>query len=92
MRSKKAVTINLEKPDAEGKRYRGSGCPHTELRGSRWAARSIPSAWESFDTVQQLVQGNPQPFPLVADVLFRNSDMAGGDELAERFTAKMLLP
>jgi hypothetical protein len=45
---------------------------------------------ESFDMMSEVVQGNPQVFPLVADLMFRNSDVAGGDELAERF--KRMLP
>jgi hypothetical protein len=40
---------------------------------------------ESFDMITQLIQGNPQAFPLVADILFRNSDLAGSEQLAERF-------
>lgn len=46
---------------------------------------------ESFDTISQVVQTSPNMFPMVADILFRNSDMAGADELAERFH-KMLPP
>jgi hypothetical protein len=44
---------------------------------------------ETYDTMQQLAQGNPQSFPLFADIMFRSSDMAGGDELAERFHAML---
>lgn len=46
---------------------------------------------ESFDTISQVVQTSPNMFPMVADILFKNSDMAGADELAERFK-KMLPP
>lgn len=40
---------------------------------------------ETFDMMNQLIQSNPDVFPLVADILFRNSDMAGAEILAERF-------
>jgi hypothetical protein len=45
---------------------------------------------ESFDMMTQVVQGSPDTFPLVADIMFRNSDLAGSEELAERF--KRMLP
>jgi hypothetical protein len=46
---------------------------------------------ESFDMIQQVIQSNPQSFPMIADIFFKNSDMAGADTLAERFK-KMLPP
>lgn len=46
---------------------------------------------ESFDTVAQVIQTSPNMLPTVGDILFRNSDLAGADELAERFR-KMLPP
>jgi hypothetical protein len=46
---------------------------------------------ESFDTISQVVQTSPNMLPMVGDILFRNSDLAGADELAERFH-KMLPP
>lgn len=45
---------------------------------------------ESFDTMQQLVQTAPNMLPMFGDILFKNSDMAGADIVAERF--KMMLP
>jgi hypothetical protein len=45
---------------------------------------------ESFDMMQQVIQANPNSFPLIADIFFRNSDMAGADQLADRF--KTMLP
>jgi hypothetical protein len=45
---------------------------------------------ESFDTMQQVIQSNPDSFPMMADIFFRNSDLAGADQLADRF--KKLLP
>lgn len=46
---------------------------------------------ESFDMMQQVMQSAPQQFPMWADIFFKNSDMAGADQLAERFK-KMLPP
>jgi len=46
---------------------------------------------ESFDMMSQVLQGNPQLMPMIGDIMFRNSDMAGADQLAERFK-KMLPP
>lgn len=46
---------------------------------------------ESFDMMQQIVQSAPQMLPMFGDILFKNSDMAGADVVAERFK-KMLPP
>lgn len=46
---------------------------------------------ESFDMFQGIVQGNPQLLTMIGDIMFRNSDIAGADQLAERFK-KMLPP
>lgn len=46
---------------------------------------------ETFDMMQQLVQSAPNLLPVFGDVLFKNSDMAGADVVAERFK-KMLPP
>jgi hypothetical protein len=46
---------------------------------------------ETFDMMQQLVQSAPNLLPMFGDVMFKNSDMAGADIVAERFK-KMLPP
>lgn len=46
---------------------------------------------ESFDMFSQIIQGNPQLLPMIGDIMFRNSDSAGADQLADRFE-KMLPP
>jgi hypothetical protein len=46
---------------------------------------------ESFDMMQQVLQGNPHLINMIGDIFFRNSDMAGSDQLADRFR-KMLPP
>lgn len=40
---------------------------------------------ETFDTMQQLVQSAPNLLPMFGDVMFRNSDIAGADIVADRF-------
>lgn len=46
---------------------------------------------ESFDMMQQVLQTSPGLINMIGDIFFRNSDMAGADQLAERFK-KMLPP
>jgi hypothetical protein len=45
---------------------------------------------ESFDMMQSIVQAAPATLSIIGDLLFRNSDIAGSDQLAERF--KRMLP
>jgi hypothetical protein len=44
---------------------------------------------ETFDMMSQVIQAAPQVFPQIADIFFKNSDMAGADILAERFEAML---
>lgn len=46
---------------------------------------------ESFDMMTSVLQTSPNLLPMIGDIFFRNSDMAGADQLAERFK-KMLPP
>jgi hypothetical protein len=46
---------------------------------------------ETFDTMQQVLQANPDLINIIGDIFFRNSDLAGADQLADRFK-KMLPP
>lgn len=46
---------------------------------------------ETFQTLADLVSGNPQLMPMIGDIVFRNSDMAGAEEISDRFK-KMLPP
>lgn len=45
---------------------------------------------ETFDTLGELIRGNPQLLNLIGHIVFRNSDLAGADEIAELF--KKMLP
>lgn len=46
---------------------------------------------ETFDTMQQVLATQPNLMPTIGDIFFRNSDLAGSEQLAERFH-KMLPP
>lgn len=46
---------------------------------------------ESFDMMSQVLQGQPGLINVVGDIFFKNSDVAGADQLADRFK-KMLPP
>lgn len=46
---------------------------------------------ETFDTMQQVLATQPNLINMIGDIFFRNSDLAGADQLAERFK-KMLPP
>ena len=46
---------------------------------------------ESFDTMQQVLQASPDLIHVIGDIFFRNSDLAGADQIAERLQ-KMLPP
>jgi hypothetical protein len=87
----KIVKINQKYTDESGKEHY-----HDLTQGKYDVVVTIGKAYgskraESFDTISQVVQTSPNTFPMVADIMFRNSDMAGADQLAERFH-KMLPP
>jgi len=46
---------------------------------------------ESFDTMQQVLQSSPDLIHVIGDIFFRNSDLAGADQIADRLH-KMLPP
>jgi hypothetical protein len=89
--SQKIVKINQEHPDENGqiKNFDLSALKGTWVvtMGKSYGSKRS----ESFDTISQVVQTSPNMLPMVGDILFRNSDLAGADELAERFH-KMLPP
>jgi hypothetical protein len=44
---------------------------------------------ESFDMMSSVIQASPDILPMVGDIFFRNSDLAGADQLADRFRAML---
>ena len=87
----KIVKINAEHQDENGQVH------HYDMTGSKFVpiitmARAYDSKrMETFDMMQQLVQSAPNLLSMFGDVLFKNSDMAGADVVADRFK-KMLPP
>lgn len=87
----KVVTINKEYTDESGKTL------HYRVKDAKMSyvvtmAQAFDSKrMESFDTMQQVLSTSPNLLPMVGDIFFRNSDLAGADQLAERFH-KMLPP
>ena len=45
---------------------------------------------EAADTYQQLLQGNPQVFPLIGDLIFKSMDLPYSEDIADRL--KIMLP
>jgi hypothetical protein len=86
----KIVKINGEHQDENGQIH------NYDMKAAKFVpiitmARAYDSKrMETFDMLQQLVQSAPTLLPTFGDVLFRNSDMAGADIVAERF--KKMLP
>jgi hypothetical protein len=87
----KVVTINQEHKDAAGKTR------HYNVKDAKMSyVVSMGQAFDSqrdetFDTMQQVLQGQPGLLNVIGDIFFRNSNLAGSDQLAERFH-KMLPP
>jgi hypothetical protein len=89
--SPKSVTINQKHNDEKGQPqlYDMTKGKYVPIVTSGKAFDSKRS--ESFDTIQQLLQVAPGLINVTGDILFRNSDMAGADQLADRFH-KLLPP
>lgn len=87
----KIVKINQDHADESGKTR------HYDMTKGKYAltvtsGKAFDSKRsETFDTMQQLMQTAPNLLPTFGDVMFKNSDLAGADILAERFQ-KMLPP
>jgi hypothetical protein len=85
----KVVTINKEYEEGGKTRHykvKDAKMSYVVTMGQAFDSKRM----ESFDTMQQVIQSNPDSFPMMADIFFRNSDLAGADQLADRF--KKLLP
>jgi hypothetical protein len=89
----KIVKINqaFKQQNGKEKHYKigGDGIPKYDVivtMGRSFSTKRM----ESFDMIAQLLQGNPNLLPMIGDILFRNSDLAGAQQLSERF--KKMLP
>ncbi|MGH7593435.1 MAG: portal protein [Gemmatimonadales bacterium] len=87
----KLILINKEHEDEAGKtrNYDMTEGKYALVVTSGKAFDSKRS--ETFDTMQQVLATNPNLINMIGDIFFRNSDLAGSDQLAERFQ-KMLPP
>jgi len=90
----KVVKINAPHKDGNGKAY------HYKIAGDESARDDVivtmgrafsTKRQESFDMMTSVLQSSPNLLPMIGDIFFRNSDVAGADQLAERFK-KMLPP
>lgn len=90
----KIVKVNAPHQDANGnpRHYKIGGDNAGKYHVIVTMGRAFSTKrMESFDMMQQVLQGNPNLLPMIGDIFFRNSDIAGADQLAERFK-KMLPP
>jgi hypothetical protein len=90
----KIVKINskADPKDNDSKSYQIGGDEAAEYDVVVTMGRAFSTKrMESFDMMSNLLQGNPQLLPMFGDILFKNSDVAGSDQLADRFQ-KMLPP
>jgi hypothetical protein len=89
----KLVRINGEFEDKGGKKhYRVGGEDASKdhvivTMGKAFSSKKM----ESFDMMTQVLQAQPGLINMIGDIFFRNSDLAGADQLADRFK-KMLPP
>jgi Phage P22-like portal protein len=87
----KIVTINKEYEETPGRmkhyKVKGAKMSYVVTMGQAFDSKRA----ETFDTMQQVLQGNPQLMNVVGDILFRNYDGAGADQIADRLK-KMLPP
>lgn len=86
----KMVQINQQHTDASGKPQtfdlsKGDDDVVVTMGRSFSSKRA-----ESFDMMESVVQAAPGTLNIIGDLMFRNSDIAGADQLAERF--KRMLP
>jgi hypothetical protein len=81
----KVVTINKEYSDANGKplhyKVKDANMSYVVTMGQAFDSKRS----ESFDTMQQVLQSTPDLIHMIGDIFFANSDLAGADQLAERF-------
>jgi hypothetical protein len=86
----KVVTINKEYQDGgKTRHYKVADAKMSYVVSMGQAFDSKRS--ESFDTMQQVLQSAPDLIHVIGDIFFRNSDLAGADQIAERLH-KMLPP
>jgi hypothetical protein len=82
----KIVAINQENQDGKEYKFGKAKFDVIVTMGRSFSTKRM----ESFDMMSSVIQSSPDILPLVGDIFFKNSDLAGADQLAERF--KTMLP
>ena len=86
----KIVTINAEHVDATGKTHnykvKDAKMSYVVSMGQAFDSKRA----ESFDTMQQVLASAPQLLNIIGDLFFRQSDLAGADQIADRL--QVMLP
>jgi hypothetical protein len=87
----KVVTINREYQNEAGQtkhyKVKDAKMSYVVTMGQAFDSKRM----ESFDTMQQVLQSSPDLIHVIGDIFFRNSDLAGADQISERLH-KMLPP
>jgi hypothetical protein len=83
----KIVAINQQNKDGKHYKFGEAKFDVVVTMGRAFSTKRM----ESFDMMTSVLQTSPDLLPMVGDIFFANSDMAGADQLAERFK-KMLPP
>jgi Phage P22-like portal protein len=87
----KVVTINKQYTDESGKplhyKVKGAKMSYVVTMGQAFDSKRS----ESFDTMQNVLQSAPELLNVIGDLFFKQSDLAGADQIAERLH-KMLPP
>jgi len=87
----KVVTINREYQNESGQtkhyKVKDAKMSYVVTMGQAFDSKRM----ESFDTMQQVLQSSPDLIHVIGDIFFRNSDLAGADQISERLH-KMLPP
>lgn len=79
------VKVNQDYADKNGKKKRHDLRKEKFVPIISMAPTYDSKRLETFNTLQTLVQAAPNLLPIFGDVMFKNSDMAGGDIVADRF-------
>lgn len=87
----KVVTINKQYQDGSGKsrhyKVKDANMSYVVTMGQAFDSKRA----ESFDTMQQVLASAPDLIHIIGDIFFKQSDLAGADQIAERLQ-KMLPP
>ena len=85
----KVITINAMYTDEGGKqrhyKVKDAKMSYVVTMGQAFDSKRA----ESFDTMQNVLQAAPQLLNIIGDVFFRQSDLAGADEIADRLHAML---